>query len=195
MINYNNLTFIDFETTGFKENAPVSLAIINFQNAKKNKQIYEIINPETEIELGAQNVHGISLEEAKKHLSFNQLWPSISQLFENCIICAHNTSYDVFKVLIPTLKKYNLSLPTNFYVCDTLENAKKLIPKSEVPNYRLGTMCEYFGIKLDNWHSADADTLACVKVFNKLVKLSNGDLIIRSRFNNIYVPNSKKEED
>ena len=38
------------------------------------------------------------------------------------------------------------------------------------------SIIDYFGINLDNWHSADADTLACLRVYNKLIDLSGGDL-------------------
>ena len=50
--------------------------------------------------------------------------------------------------------------------------------EGQVINYKLGTLCEFFNIKLSNWHHADADTEACMKVFNELVKLSNGNLEI-----------------
>ena len=192
--NYNRILAFDTETVGLKPNYIISLAYIFFENGKKVAQDCIIMNPDYPISPEASKVNGFTNEMVKDKPKFNEVWPSIKDYFNDSIWQNFNSPFDK-RAVYTEFDRYGIEIPESFYVCDVLENAKKLVPKSEVPNYRLGTMCEYFGIKLDNWHSADADTLACVKVFNKLVKLSNGDLIIRSRFNNIYVPNSKKEED
>lgn len=60
MVNINKYCCYDFETTGFKENAPVSLAISCYENNKRVFAKYYLINPQAEIESGAYKVHGIS---------------------------------------------------------------------------------------------------------------------------------------
>ena len=90
----------------------------------------------------------------------------------------HNANYDANKVIYPELQRYDLEIP-NHLLCCTLENARNLIPKSEVPNYKLSTLLEHFGYKLENAHSADADTWGCMKLYNQLVKISDGNLIVK----------------
>jgi hypothetical protein len=71
----------------------------------------------------------------------------------------HNSNYDERKVIIPEMQRYNIPVPQH-WVCCTLENAKRLIPKKEVKNYKLGTLCEHFDINLgDRFHEADFDTI------------------------------------
>ena len=131
--------------------------------------------------------------DVKNYPTFDVVWEDIKQYFIGSILCGQNIKFDL-QALQLEFKRYNIPMFDYFYV-DTLENAKKLIKKDEIPNYKLATLCDYFNIKIDKFHDASFDVEATKRVFNKLVKLSNGDLIIRSRFNNIYVPNSKKEED
>lgn len=179
-INYNRLVFLDFETTGFRNPSPVSLCIIFYENGKKKYQNYSIINPEKEIEFGAYKVHGITQEEAKEHGNFAYLWEDICQYFENSIVTAHNNRFDFCNVLLPTLKRYNLDVP-QMWALDTLENAKVLIPKSEIKNYKLNTLCDYLNIIFDEekHHLALYDTISLPKIYNKLLKLSKGNLILR----------------
>lgn len=185
--------FLDYETTGIKNPAPVSLCIIFYENGKKKYQNYSVINPEKEIEYGAYKIHGISQDEASQFGNFAYLWQNIRQYFENSIIIAHNCSYDYKRVLLPTLKRYDLEVP-QMWALDTLENAKKLIPKSEIENYKLNTLCNYLGIKFDenNHHDALYDTRPLSKIYNRLLKLSKGNLIIRDKDYNIIQIN--KEE-
>lgn len=193
------MIFLDFETTGLKNPAPVSLCIMFYENGKKKYQSYEIINPEKEIEYGAFKTHGISQEEAKEHYPFPILWEEIGKYFENSIVIGHNVRYDFCFTLLPTLKRYNLRIPEEINVLDTLENAKKLISKTEIKNYKLNTLCDYLNIKFDEetqHHSAFWDTFVLPKIYNKLVKLSHGDLIIRDiNYNIIDLNNLNNKEE
>lgn len=190
--NYNKLVFFDVETVGLNPNHPVSLAYIAYQNGKRVAQDCIIMNPEYPISPEASKVNGFTDEYVKQFPTFKEVWPSIKKYFEDSIWIGHNVFFDK-RSLYTEFRRYEIDIPESFYTCDTLENAKKLISKEDVPNYKLGTLCEFLGIKLENAHQADADTEGAMRLFNKLVKLSNGNLIIKSRFNELYV--SKKEED
>ena len=190
--NFNRLCFFDTETVGLRPNYIISMAYIFFENGKKVKEDCIIANPDYPISPEASAVNGFTNENTKDYPKFNEIWPTIKEYFEDSIWIMHNSPFDK-RALYTEFERYNIDIPESFYVCDTLENAKKIISKEEVPNYKLGTLCNYFNIKLDRAHEADADTLACMRLYNKLVKLSNGDLIIKSRYNKIYIP--EKEED
>lgn len=190
--NYNKLVFFDTETVGLNPNHPISLAYIAYQNGKRVAQDCIIMNPEYPISPEASKVNGFTDEYVKQFPTFKEVWPDIKKYFEDSIWIGHNVLFDK-RSLYTEFRRYEIDIPESFYTCDTLENAKKLISKEDVPNYKLGTLCEFLGIKLENAHQADADTEGAMRLFNKLVKLSNGNLIIKSRFNELYV--SKKEED
>ena len=178
--NYNKLCVYDTETTGISPNYIISLAYIAVENNKIVDKGMIICNPDYPISEGASKVNGFTYENTKDKPLVPEEWEKIKHHFEDAILIAHNSSFDV-RALNLEFERYHLPKP-EFYVCDTCANAKKLIKKGtaegQVINYKLGTLCEFFNIKLSNWHHADADTEACMKVFNELVKLSNGNLEI-----------------
>ena len=168
MIDTSRICVIDFETTGFKQNAPVSLAVAFYENNKRTYAKYILINPEAKIEDEAYKVHGISQKEAEKYPNFPQVWKEIRPYFENSIIVAHNCAYDVDKVLIPTLKRYNIPVPTLEKLC-TRDNARAILPKQK--SYTLDALCAYFDIKCENHHTASFDTMMCQRIFARLYNL------------------------
>lgn len=172
----NQVTVLDFETTGFKESCAVSLALIRIEDDRIKYAKYFLINPNAEIEYGAYKVHGISLKDVQDKPNFAQIWPEIAPYISGQIIVAHNSNCDT-NVIKKEVKRYGLSCKPFKSVC-TCKNAKKFIKKEDIENYKLNTVCDYFGIKLSNHHDARDDTDACRLIFNRLVKL--GDLDIKS---------------
>lgn len=177
-INYNKIVIRDTETTGFRENRIVSIAILVYEDGKKIADKYILVNPKAEIEAGASKVNGITYDTIKNCPTFDKVWDEIKKYMTDSVWVFHNAKYDTDKVIYPELYRYGIEIP-NHWVCCTLENAKELIPKSEVPNYKLGTLLEHFRHKLENAHSADCDTWGCMKLYNELVKLSDGHLIVK----------------
>ena len=172
----DKVTILDFETTGLKESYAVSLALIRIEDGRIKFAKYYLINPKAEIEYGAYKVHGISEKDIANKPTFGELWPEISQYISGQILVAHNSNYDT-KVIRNELRRYGLSCKPFKSVC-TYKNAKKLIDKADIENYKLDTVCEYFGITMGTHHDARDDTDACRLIFNRLVKL--GDLDIKS---------------
>jgi DNA polymerase-3 subunit epsilon len=168
MINTSRICVIDFETTGFKKNAPVSLAVAFYEHGRRTYAKYILINPEADIEEGAYKVHGISQDEAERHYPFYIVWEEIKPYFENSLIVAHNSKYDVDRVLIPTLRRYGIPVPTLEKLC-TRDNAKAILP--DLKSYTLDALCDYFGIKCENHHTASFDTMMCQRIFARLYNL------------------------
>ncbi len=84
---------------------------------------------------------------------------------ENCVLVAHNAQFD--KKFVDKYAKINGYLFAN-RVMDTIDMAKKSVL---CKNYKLGTLCDYFGISLEGAHRAVNDCLATAKLFIELVKL------------------------
>lgn len=175
--NYNKLCFFDTETVGLRPNYIISMAFIVFENGKKIADDMIICNPDYPISPEASKTNGFTDEQVKDYPKFDKQWEKIKDYFDNAILIAHNSSFDV-KAINLEFKRYDIE-PPKYWVCDTLSNARKIIPKGDVPNYKLGTLCDYFNITLKNWHTADADTKACMRIYNKLVELSDGELDVK----------------
>jgi DNA polymerase-3 subunit epsilon len=160
----DKLTFIDFETTGFKENRALSLAIVHYENGVRAFEKYFLINPKALIEQGAVRVHGIKYEDIRYKQGFEEIWEAIRPYIEGNLVVAHNARYDL-RVLKGELDRYNLNCGEFRSYC-TYESAKAL--RLPVNNYKLDTVCRYFGINLEDHHNALADTIACEKVYFNL---------------------------
>lgn len=186
MNDYSKITVFDFETCGLRHPIfAVSLGFIYYENFKKIKSEYILINPEHSIGEQAYNVHGISMAMVKNKPNFKEVWRTIKPYFSpDVILAGHNVSYDI-GVLKDNLEYYGLEYHGEMKSLCTYENAKKLIPKNNIKNYKLDTLCDYFGITLDNHHNAFADVVACRDVLNKLLKISNGNLNIEKQKINI----------
>lgn len=172
--NLNKFTALDVETTGLKEPAICSLALIRVENKKIECAKYFLINPEKEIEYGAYKVHGISNKDVEKQPNFAEVWEDIKSYISGQIIIGHNVNFDA-RCIIGACKRYGLMCLPFKTIC-TCKNAKKFISKSEVENYKLDTICDYFGIKLNNHHDARDDADACRLIFNKLRDMGELDI-------------------
>lgn len=176
---YDKILIGDTETTGFKENRIVSIGLLVYEKGKRVAKKNILVNPNAEIEYGAFKVNGISNKDVKDCPTFDVVWEDIKNLFENSTWVFHNAKYDV-KVLNGEFKRYGIISPKHDIIC-TLENAKNFISKEQIKNYKLDTVAQYFGIDFteEQHHDAFFDTVACMKIYNKLVDLSNGNLIVK----------------
>lgn len=171
----DKLTFLDFETTGFRMNRAVSLGIVHYKNKIRISEKYYLINPMEQIEPIAQRIHGISYIDIMNEPTFSDLWDEISKYIEGCTIIAHNAQYDI-RVLMGELRRYHIECK-NFDVICTCENARKLhLP---VPNNKLDTLCRYFHLNMGNHHNALDDTFACENLYFCLRKVG-GNLLKRA---------------
>ncbi|MCB2292653.1 3'-5' exoribonuclease [Clostridium algoriphilum] len=157
----DKITFLDFETTGFRENRAVSLGIVHYNKGRRVCENYYMINPMAQIEYRATKVHSITKRDVQNKPNFNDTWQEIKKYIEGCTLVAHNAQYDM-KVLLGEIKRYNIECGELESVC-TCMNAKKL--KLPTENHKLVTLCEYYGISLNNHHNALDDTIACEKIF------------------------------
>jgi len=167
----DKITFLDFETTGFKQNRAVSLGIVHYNKGKRVCENYYMINPMEQIEFHAIKVHGITKKDVQDKPNFNDTWQEIEKYIVGCTLVAHNAQYDM-KVLLGEIERYNIKCGELESIC-TCSNAKIL--KIPTQNYKLVTLCEYYGILLSNHHNALDDTIACEEIFFHLY--NEGELV------------------
>lgn len=178
-INYNKLCFWDVETTSISPPYIISLAYIAFQNGKFVSKGQIICNPDYPIDPNASKVNGFTNDMVKDKPFFGEEWLKVRKYFNDSVLIGHNSSNFDWRALKIENQRYGFELPNIVHV-DTLKNAKKFISKDKVENYKLETLVNYFkvDVKSKDFHSADFDTWACMKVYNKLVELADGELLI-----------------
>lgn len=168
---------LDLETTGgkFNEEGITEIAAYKFDGHQVVDQLITLVNPEREIQPFVVNLTGINSNMLRNAPKFHEIAKRIVEMTQNCIIVAHNASFD-YRILRTEFRRlgYNFERET---LC-TVQLTKKLIP--DLPSYSLGKLCKTLCIPVSNRHRAEGDALATVKLFKLLIDKDLEKTIIKS---------------
>ena len=157
---------LDTETTGISPKAGhriIELACVELIDRKKTgRSFHHYTNPEREIDSGAQQVHGISVEFLSDKPRFAEVVGSFVDFIRDAELIIHNAPFDVGFIN----SEFTLAgMPPLDSICtgvfDTLQLAKQRHPGQK---NNLDALCERYQIDnaSRNFHGAllDADLLA-----------------------------------
>ncbi|MFD1294062.1 exonuclease domain-containing protein [Lutibacter holmesii] len=157
---------VDIETTGgkFNEEGITEIAIYKFDGHEIVDQFISLVNPEKDIQPFVVTLTGINNGMLVNAPKFHEIAKRIVEIFEDCILVAHNASFDS-RILATEFRRlgYHFDPKT---LC-TVELSKQLIP--DLPSYKLGRLCKSLGIPISSRHRADGDALATVQLFKLLL--------------------------
>lgn len=162
--------FLDTETTGLypdQGHRIIEIAAVEIFNRRPTQRHFHIyINPEREIDPGAQEVHGISLEFLQDKPLFAQIAEEFIEFVRGAELIIHNAPFDIGFLNMELAKLNQDKLETHVSgIIDTLKMAKEMRPGQR---NNLDALCRHFGI--DNsqrtLHGAllDAELLAEVYI-------------------------------
>jgi DNA polymerase-3 subunit epsilon len=160
--------FLDTETTGLyhaQGHRVIEIAAVEVVNRRLTKQHFHYyLNPDREIDQGAQEVHGISLEFLQDKPRFPDIAKELIEFIADAELIMHNAPFDVgFLNREFGLMEHKPVEDVVAKVTDTLKIAKDMRPGQR---NSLDALCRHFGI--DNsrrtLHGAllDAELLADV---------------------------------
>lgn len=177
---------IDTETTGL---SPKDCEIIEISAIKYDQDFTPascfstLCKPSGPIPKAASDVNNITDAMVADAPSFSDVAGKFMEYIDGCNIVGHNVKFDV-KFLF--MNGVDFSEEVRYY--DTLDLAKKILRDKnsseydpvlgkyvpctgyDVLNYKLDTLCEYYGIYRDNAHRSLSDCLATGKLFECLVR-------------------------
>ena len=170
---------LDTETTGlnFDNDKIIEIGIVEIiDNVLTQNYFHEYINPEINISLSAQKVHGISNE----FLIGKPIFPNIAKKFLDFIrddtIIIHNAEFDT-NFINKELQNGGFNIMKNS-VIDTIKIAKREFPGQTV---NLDSLCKKLNVIniRQNFHGALLDATLLSKVYLKLTtgKQENLNLI------------------
>ncbi len=156
----------DIETTGF---GPVKDKIIEIGAVKLvGGEITEIfstfINPEIPIPEEITKLTSITNEMVRDAERIEEVLPKFLKFCENCILVAHNASFDVGFI---RKKAELLQTKVGFTSVDTVAIARILLP--HLTNYKLHIVCKELNISLENHHRAVDDAMATAEIYKKFL--------------------------
>ncbi|WP_179335600.1 exonuclease domain-containing protein [Winogradskyella costae] len=167
---------LDIETTGgkFNEEGITEIAIYQFDGHKVTDQFISLVNPEREIQPFVVNLTGINSNMLKNAPKFYEVAKRIVEITEDCIIVAHNSSFD-YRILKTEFKR--LGFPFKRKTLCTVELSQQLIP--DMPSYSLGKLTRALGIPMSDRHRANGDAMATVKLFKMLLNKDLDKVIVK----------------
>ena len=168
---------IDLETTGLDktQNRIIEVAIRRVDsNGKFIDEISTLINPESS-DVGPTFIHHIKPEHVLDAPTFSEFAPEILNRLSGSIVVAHHAAFeDGF--LGAEFGRIGVGLP-NIPAIDTLWLSRQVI---DLPNYKMVTVLDAFGIKEEDAHTALGD----VRMLSKLLPI----LIAKSKPLKFLVP-------
>jgi DNA polymerase III subunit epsilon len=160
--------FLDTETTGLlpaQGHRIIEIAAVEVINRRITKNHFHMyVNPDREIDQGAQEVHGITLEFLQDKPAFADVVDEFLDFIDGAELIIHNAPFDVgfLNAELGRIDRRNIE-HTCTSIIDTLKMAKDMRPGQR---NSLDALCRHFGI--DNskrtLHGAllDAELLADV---------------------------------
>ena len=143
---------LDTETTGLdpkQGHRIVELAAIELNNRKVSEnRFHRYLNPEREIDAGAAEVHGLTLERLQNEPRFGEIASALLEFISGAELIIHNAPFDV-GFLNKELELAGLPLLRSHCpsVIDTLKLAKDLHPGKK---NNLNALCDRY--QIDNSH-------------------------------------------
>ena len=167
-LRFDECTFavIDVETTGIdaSRHRIIEVAVLTCDWTGKVLERFEtLVRPEGDAAGGRAEM----LEDAP---AFTDIAGEVVTRLANHVVAGHNVSFDL-RFLDAELARLGARLPSHSYVC-TRELATVL--GCDVANRTLASLCVYFGVPFDRWHTAADDTAATASVLAGLLARAAG---------------------
>lgn len=164
----NPLAFFDLETTGLDiiEDRIVEIAIIKVMPDGTESRYVKRVNPERPISEESIGVHGITEEDVKDAPTFKQIAKECAQFLKGADLAGFN----ILRFDLPMLVEEFLRVGVEF------DPAKKRVIDLQrifhlmEPRNLAAALSFYCGDSLENAHSAEADTAACVSILDAQVE-------------------------
>lgn len=165
----NDFVIVDLETTGL---SPVQHEIIEIGAIKvENNQVVDtmdiFVKPNKPVSRFITNITGITNQMLQDAMSVEEGLALFLDFAKDHTLVAHNAKFDMGFLNNYTSKCFNANL--NNDCLDTLLLSKQLL--KDVPNYKLGTLAEYFNISYEGAHRSLRDCEITLDVYHHLYQI------------------------
>jgi len=169
----SEFAIVDLETSGLEPgNARVIEIAILLVNSKGEVQeeYATLINPGNG-QVGPTFIHHITEEAVLTAPTFQEVAGDILKRFENRIIVAHHAAFED-KFLAAEFKRAGIKLPP-LPALDTLWLSREVL---DLPNYKMQTVLQNFGVEESDLHTALGDVRALNKILPTLISQTSAIL-------------------
>lgn len=170
---------IDTETTGMNHefNRVVDIGIVKLCGGKITDKWETLINPKQTIPYWISNFTNIYDHMVINKQEFAQHLPKIQSMMKNCVFVGHNVDFDYSFLTYEFLR---LGHKLDMQKLCTVKLGRKLLPN--LPNMKLDTLSDYYGIHIENRHRALPDAMATALSLIELIKLAKEKFDIKTLY-------------
>ena len=143
---------LDTETTGLEveqQHRVIEIGCVELLNRRLTGRTYhQYLNPQRDIDVGAQQVHGLTREKLAKEPTFSQVHPQFLEFIRDAELIIHNAPFDI-AFLNAELARIELARKVDDLcrVLDTLALARQMHPGQR---NSLDALCKRYSV--DNSH-------------------------------------------
>lgn len=171
---------VDVETTGPKAEANriIDIACIINYGGQSVSEFDSLVNPHQFIPPYIVNMTHISNEMVFTAPEAYTVFEQIQKLFEypDAVFVAHNAQFD-WSFVSNTFKREGIEIPDLEKLC-TLKLSRRVLNKDLKKN--VGSLAEYFGIRIKNRHRAYGDAFATSKILTELLEIAEREYNIKT---------------
>ncbi|MDO4320222.1 MAG: 3'-5' exonuclease [Bacteroidales bacterium] len=153
---------IDVETANFEPSSICSIGAVKVHDGVIVDSRYSLVCPEPDYyNYRCKAVHGLCEDDTRDAPAFGTVWRQWQPWLDGYRLIAHNARFDR-KCIVAACRIYGIEPPSD-WGC-TLQAARTKIPRYALPSKSLDSLCDFFGIPLENHHNALDDATACARL-------------------------------
>jgi len=174
------VTFIvlDLETTGASPTtgcAITEIGAIAIRGGVILEEFSSFVNPQVSLPDYIVNLTGITDEMLVDAPLISEVFPDFIEFIdrhEHVHLVAHNAPFDIGFLKAAATQLSHIW--PKYEVIDTVKLARRVIDRSEILNYKLGTLSQFFETKVLPNHRALDDVKTTVEVLHRLIERLSG---------------------
>ncbi len=174
------VTFIvlDLETTGASPTtgcAITEIGAIAVRGGEILEEFSSFVNPQVPLSEYIVNLTGITDEMLVDAPLISEVFPDFIEFIdrhEHVHLVAHNAPFDIGFLKAAATQLSHIW--PKYEVIDTVKLARRVIDRSEILNYKLGTLSQFFETKALPNHRALDDVKTTVEVLHRLIERLSG---------------------
>ncbi|MFI0349821.1 DEDD exonuclease domain-containing protein [Actinomadura sp. 9N407] len=161
---------VDLETTGGSpaESAITEIGAVKVRGGAELGEFGTLVDPGSEIPPFITVLTGITQAMVTAAPRIESVLPAFLEFARGCVLVAHNAPFDI-GFLKAACAAQGYAWPA-FAVVDTVDLARRVLTRDEVPNAKLGTLARFFRTGTQPCHRALADARATVGVLHGLIE-------------------------
>ena len=169
-IPLSEVTFcvIDLETTGTDSNSRITeIGAVKSRGGEVLGSFQTLVNPGVPIPAHIAELNGFTDATVADAPRLSEVFASLIEFCRGSVMVAHNARFDM-----GFLNRAAIGLGYEWppgVVIDTVALARRIIPRHEVANYRLGTLAAYVSTTVTPNHRALDDALATLDLLHALL--------------------------